>query len=302
MERNTRIEEELFPFYALDALTDEEREEVERYVTANPAAGARLAEMSLAVAEFGAAATPITPTPAIKAGLMARVEADLRADAPAVVAPPTVERAAPRRAPSAPTRKPPAEARRPWWQSFTPALGAFAALALIVAAVAVWQLLGQVGALEERVAQLEANTGSMQAQIGALEEENSALRQEITVRDDLLAQFTAPGAITLALGDISGEHPDAVGALTLNPDSDAATLSVANMPLLDETQTYQAWLIVGETPISAGTFTVDDNGTGTHVLSGDIPVEFDAVGVSMEPTGGSETPTPGNIILLGRSF
>jgi hypothetical protein len=28
MERNDQIEEELFPFYALDALTDEERAEV----------------------------------------------------------------------------------------------------------------------------------------------------------------------------------------------------------------------------------------------------------------------------------
>ena len=31
MERNTRIEEELFPFYVLDALTAEERLEVDDY-------------------------------------------------------------------------------------------------------------------------------------------------------------------------------------------------------------------------------------------------------------------------------
>jgi len=38
MERNDRIEDELFPFYALDALTDDERAEVDAYVAANPAA------------------------------------------------------------------------------------------------------------------------------------------------------------------------------------------------------------------------------------------------------------------------
>ena len=298
MERNTRIEEELFPFYALDALTDEEREEVERYITANPTAGERLSEMSLAVADFGAAATPITPTPVAKSGLMARVEADLRA----AQQPSTrISPAAPK-ATTTPRRKPPADTRRPWWQSLAPALGAFAALALIASAVAIWQLLGQVGALEDRVAQLEANTGSLQTQIGALENENTSLRQELTARDDLLAQFTAPGAVTVSIGDATGENPAAIGALTLNPAADLATLRVSNLPALDPGTTYQAWVIVGETPISAGTFTVDDNGTGTHVLNGNIPAQFDAVGVSLEPDGGSDTPTPGNIILFGGSF
>lgn len=300
MERNTRIEEELFPFYALDALTDEEREEVERYIAANPAAGARLAEMSLAVTDFGAAATPITPTPAVKAGLMSRVEADLRATekpaAAALVAPPPQTRPAPQ-------RRPTAEPRVPWWQRlFTPAVAAFATIALILSAVAVWQLLGQVETLEQRVAILEAGAGDLQTQVGALEDENRALRQEITVRDDLLAQFTAPGAVTVSIGDVTGENPAAVGALTRNPESGEATLRVANLPPLDPDATYQAWVIVGETPISAGTFTVDGTGAGSHILSGDIPPQFDAIGVSLEPAGGSETPTPGNIILLGGSF
>ena len=76
MERNTRIEEELFPFYALDALTAEEREEVERYVAADPAARLRLAELTAAALELGASAPPLAPSPAVKANLMARVAAD----------------------------------------------------------------------------------------------------------------------------------------------------------------------------------------------------------------------------------
>jgi len=62
MEHNDRIEDELFPFYALDALTDEERAEVENYVAGNPAARARLDEAISAVAEFVATA-PLTPDP-----------------------------------------------------------------------------------------------------------------------------------------------------------------------------------------------------------------------------------------------
>ena len=58
MERNTRIEEELFPFYALDALTAEERVEVERYVAGDPAARLRLAELTSAAMQLGATAPP----------------------------------------------------------------------------------------------------------------------------------------------------------------------------------------------------------------------------------------------------
>ena len=78
MERNTRIEEELFPFYVLDALTAEERLEVDDYVAGNREARARLAQLTPAVADLSAAATtPITPSPAVKAGLLARIEACL---------------------------------------------------------------------------------------------------------------------------------------------------------------------------------------------------------------------------------
>ena len=76
-------------------------------------------------------------------------------------------------------------------------------------------------------------------------------------------------------------------------------MRVANLPPPDAGTIYQAWLIVGDTPVSAGTFAVDEQGDAVHALTGDLPESFDAVGVSIEPEGGSQTPTPGNIILLG---
>lgn len=293
MERNTRIEEELFPFYALDALTEEERDEVERYVAGNPEAGVRLAELSSTALYLVEETAPISPPAAVKASLMARIEAENPAARP-------IESAAPAQ-PRPPARKP-AIPRRPWWQSFAPALGAFAALALIVSGITLWQLSRQVGELREQVAVLQQDAGSLQTQVGALESENETLRRELLTREDLLAQFSHPGAVTLAIGDATGENPAAVGTLTFDPTAATSTLRVANLPPLDTSETYQAWVIVGETPHSAGTFSVDESGLGTHIIPGDLPTSFDAVGVSIEPAGGSETPTPGNIILLGNSF
>lgn len=295
MERNQRIEEELFPFYALDALTEEERAEVDGYVAGNPEAAARLAAMMPAAADLGALATPIAPSPAVKAGLMARVAAEARA---APVAPP-----APPPARSTTRRQPPAP-RRSWRERFAfgrlaPALTAFVLVALIASAAAVVRLSRQVTTLREQIAALEAGDDALRTQLGALESENETLRRELAAREDLLAQFNRPGAVTVAIGDATGDHPTAVGTLTTDPATGSATLRVANLPPLDPADTYQAWVIVGETPISAGTFVVDENGNGAHVLSGELPADFDAIGVSLEPEGGSPAPTPGNIILLG---
>ena len=181
-------------------------------------------------------------------------------------------------------------------------MGAFAALALLLSAFAVWRLSGQVRDLTEQIAALEQNTGALQAQINDLQGENETLHQELSARDDMLALFSQPGAITVAIGDATGDHPAAVGTLTMDPAAESATLQVANLPPTEAGSTYQAWLIVGETPLSAGTFTVDENGFATHTITDGLPDSFDAVGVSLEPEGGSETPTPGNIILLGSSF
>jgi anti-sigma-K factor RskA len=284
MERDARIEEELFPFYVLDALTDEERAEVEQYVAANPEARLRLAELEEAALDLFSSAAPVTPSPAVKARLMSRVEAEVPATASLRPTPPAKTAVKPRQRP-----------RWPW----LPVVGfVAAALALIIAGGYILSLTRQVGELKSTVTGLEATVGDLQGDIGSLQTQNEALRDELSAREDQLAALLSPGAITLALGDISGDHPDAVGALTIDPQGGAANLSVANLPPLDESQTYQAWLIVEGAPVSAGTFDVDQGGAGSHAIPDASPGTFDAVGVSIEPAGGSEQPTPNQIILL----
>ncbi len=297
MERNTRIEEELFPFYVLDALTAEERREVDDYVAGNREARARLAQLSPAVADLSAAATtPITPSPAVKAGLLARIEAEGQVVAPQAVAPrpaAPAPRPAPRRAQPAPVAP-----RRSWWQVFGPALAGLAALVLIFSAVVVGRYSRRVDELQGQLATLEESSQTLEAQLDALEGENQTLRRELSSREDQLAGLLTPGAITVALGDLTGEHPESHGALTIDPASGEGVLSVANLPPLTADQTYQAWLIVDGAPVSAGTFAVDDAGAAHHRVSGALPGAFEAVGVSLEPAGGSDQPTPDQIILL----
>jgi anti-sigma-K factor RskA len=299
MERNTRIEEELFPFYALDALSQEERDEVERYVSGNPEAQARLIEAMSAATEFVADLEPISPSPAVKQRLLARIEAASAA------APVETPRAAARQATTS------TSAKRRWWPIglkgfyFGRALG-FAVLLLLVGAFGLWQmtrqvsqLRSQVGDLQARVVQLEGETARLQSEAGVLRIENDALRNELAASQDLLARYRQPGMTTIAIGDASGAHPTAVGTLTFDPTTSEGMLNVANLPPLPAGSTYQAWLMVDETLVSAGMFTVDEQGAGTHPISNITPDALQGVGVSMEPEGGNEQPTPDNIILFG---
>ncbi|MBP6789488.1 MAG: anti-sigma factor [Candidatus Promineofilum sp.] len=294
MERNDQIEEELFPFYALDALTDEERAEVESYVAGNPAARARLDEAMSAVTELVMAAEPLPPDPAVKARLMARVasEATPVATSAAAMPPPAPARPTPPARQTRPARGP---SVRDFF--FGRALG-FAVLLVLLGGFGLWRLWQQTNDLRAQVAVLEAQAVALQSDVDRLQTTNETLWAELAARDETLAQYRQPGAVTVAIGDATGEHPAAVGTLTLVPDG-GATLTVANLPPPPADSTYQAWLIVGGAPISAGTFAVDATGQGRHLIADAAPGSLEAVGVSLEPSGGSEQPTPGNIILLG---
>ena len=223
MERNTRIEDELFPFYALDALTDEERAEVEAYVAGNPAAAARLLAAQDAVAMVTAELEPVAPDAAVKARLMARIADET---APLATPSPTGRRsAAPSPQPS-PTGRGSA-ARGPSLRDFFfgRALG-FAVLLLLLGGFGLFRLWQQTNDLRAQVATLEAQAVALQSDVDRLQTTNDTLWAELAARDETLAHLRQPGAVTVTIGDATGEHPAAVGMLTMMPGGDEAMLTI----------------------------------------------------------------------------
>lgn len=305
MARNDRIEDELFPFYALDALTDEERAEVDAYVAGNPEARARLNDALLLAAEWAAGAEPLAPSPEVKERLMARVAGEAPPQATATSVDLTRQSGTAARSKSEVTpaardssRRSPAPAKRRFDFSafFGPALG-FAVLLLLVGAFGLWRLWQQSNDLRGQLVTLQENAGTLQAEVDQLRSVNATLWGELAARDEVLAQYRQPGAITVAIGDATGDNPAAVGTITMSPTQPGAALTVANLPPPASGKTYQAWLIVDGAPVSAGTFDVSPTGSAIHLIPNVAPGSFQAVGVSLEPAGGSETPT--TIVLLG---
>jgi len=261
--------EELLAFYALGGLTDAERAQVEAYVASNPEAKSRLEAMIQTTSALAYEAAPVKPPAALKKTLMDRVNADARTR-------------------SASVRQSPAPGRSRLLGLLQPRAGnwlphAVAALSLLVA-------LGAGGwAL------------SLSNEIARLQTETNALRQELAAQRRVLAQLAAPNAQVIAIAGT--EHqPGAHGQLIADSQTGSAVLVVAGLRPLGSGNVYQFWLIRGNTPVGAGLFRVDEQGQAILQVTQNVtPSAFNAIGVSIEPEGGSDQPT-GDIVMLGNVF
>ena len=252
--------EELLPFYALDALNDEEKELVEAYLKEHPEARQQIEEMGSAVSALPYAVPPVDPSPHSKEALMKRVAADQRA--------------------ASTTRNQPS---RPRGLRFENLFSAFSLGAAVIAILWVIVLNGQVTRLRNEISALN---NALVAQSNELEQINTKL-----------SQATPSAVITVSLKG-TDVQPQAQGQLIADPSSQSAVLVIVGLTPLEAGKTYQVWLIQGETPVSAGLLKVDANGQGVLVVSSETPIgSFDALGISVEPEQGSLQPT-GAIVVL----
>ncbi len=256
--------EELFPFYMLGVLTDEERTQIDAYVAGDADARARLNEAIRAAAALPYTARPIAPRAQVKQAILARVKAD-----------------APTRLASASMPFSAKLARwldRPAWRIAMP-LVAVASL-IVAVVVGVWAI-------------------SLSNEVTRLRADQAALQSEILTQREVLAQVALPQARAMAIAGTQAQ-PNAYGQMIANPNANSGVLIVADLTPLPSGKVYQFWLIKGDTPVSAGLFSVDAQGRGLLSITTSEPIgSFDAIGVSVEPEGGSPKPT-GDIVMLSK--
>ena len=81
---------------------------------------------------------------------------------------------------------------------------------------------------------------------------------------------------------------DATATIVRSPSLKKAVIVTANMPNAPQGKVYELWLQQGESMIRAGLMPAGD--ANTVLLEGDA-ASASAVGITVEPEGGSETPT-----------
>ena len=292
--------EDLLALYALGGLDAAEQRLVEEYVAANPTAEAHLAELQATANLLPLAAVPLPPSAEMSEQLFQRVERNASA------------RFAPR-----PTRPVVAKQTTPtlsWWERLfgrpSVALGGLVLAAMAFAWAAV--LLGQVQQAEQSLASVTAENAQLTSQnaqiageLTAATTQNAALQQQlITLQTELATEeaivnlVSSPASYRITLPGTE-LNPEAQGQLLYNPEKEVAILLVADLPPLETGLVYQVLLIRDDGHDTAETFTVSTEGNGVLVVHSAEPLNtFTAVGVSIEPAGGSFQRT-GEIVLLG---
>ncbi|MBI5823189.1 MAG: anti-sigma factor [Chloroflexi bacterium] len=260
--------EELLPFYALDALTDEEREQVEVYLRKRPEARAQMEEMRSAALALPYGITLMEPPRRSKDALMARVAADQR-----------VRGSSKQEQPS----RPRVMRLENLFQMFS--LGA--AIAAILWAVV---LNSQLSQLRKEVSALGT---ALVAQSNSIDQLNNSVNQ-INANTP---KVNPSNVITVSLKG-TDTRPQAQGQLIADPNSRSAVLVIAGLAPLEAGKVYQVWLIEGSTPRSAGFLAMDVHGQAILILNSESVIgSFDALGISIEPEQGSQQPT-GDIVVL----
>ncbi len=243
--------QELLPAYVLDAIDDADRARANQHL-AQCDDCARVATDLRSVADLLAHAVPLVEPPV---GLRSRVLAA------------TMPKARPAPAPSFVAQL--ASAFSNLFRS-----PAFAAVTfLLIVALGVWNV-----SLQNQIAQQAALSQQMSSELTR----QRALVSTIAYADSQPKQMQATDAA-----------PKAVGRLFAAPELNALALIIYDMPALPQGKVYQFWLIdpTGDRT-SGGTFSVDAQGRGWVLIRSPKPLNnFQSVGVTIEPDGGSPAPT-----------
>lgn len=87
------------------------------------------------------------------------------------------------------------------------------------------------------------------------------------------------------------------GELLRLASDQAAVLTISGLPPLANGKVYEVWFIAGTTPIAAGLFSPNADGSWSGLVRGDV-ASAQAIAISIEPPGGSAAPT-GDIVAKG---
>jgi anti-sigma-K factor RskA len=115
-------------------------------------------------------------------------------------------------------------------------------------------------------------------------------------RTNLVSGRNASSMRVVALANTK-DSPQAVGSLMLNPSGEYGTLVVDGLPVLEIGYQYQVWLKLGDQRISGGLFSANADGYASLELAAPLPLnQYQSVGITIEPAGGSSGPTGAKVL------
>jgi anti-sigma-K factor RskA len=125
-----------------------------------------------------------------------------------------------------------------------------------------------------------------------LERDLQALEQ-VNVHNSRMAELLSAPDAKLVRGEVAG---GGTGTVVASPTEGQVLFLAQGLPQLPEDRTYQMWLIGADGPRPAGLLTSTDGQTDPLLADGFTGRE--AVGLTVEPQGGSPRPTTPTVVVL----
>ena len=127
----------------------------------------------------------------------------------------------------------------------------------------------------------------------------ASLRHDLNGKDATVAAQQTNVASAFSTSPVQATTPGTAmhGEVTKLGGSQAAVLTVADMPPLASGKVYEVWFIAGNTPTGAGLFEPNPDGSWSGLLHGNVTTA-QKLAISIEPIGGSVAPT-GAIVAQG---
>ncbi len=326
-------QDEQITLYALGALDEADRIEVERQLAASVHLRAQLAEEKAVLHAFAASVAPVTASAAVKQRVMDRL-----------IAVPV----APRRQAQAPVSRSQTRPRSGFMETLRWLMNGLAVAAAAVAAVLGFQLVSmrtEMAALQTTLRTTQQSLATVNARANKLDQELTVTRSEVDakiaeltlaqtnlkqVEGELvrvqtdsnayktnaeqsvtqltqarseLAVVSQPGVRAATLPAFNRSYISSTATLFFAPKSNSALVTVANLPTLGPNQSYQVWLIRGDQRVPSSVFNTTEVGSGRLLVQSREPLSaFQQLGITVEPAGGSASPNPDpkGLIFLGR--
>lgn len=148
--------------------------------------------------------------------------------------------------------------------------------------------------LNSDLKQVESDYLALESQQRLLAANTVKLETEYDYLDGIIDQISDPDVIKTHMGSTE-KYSGYQSTVFWDKASSKVILSSSSLPELEEGSQYQLWAIVDGVPVDAGVFTNVDQLKEMKSISGNAM----AFAVTIEPTGGSESPTLEKMCMIG---
>ncbi len=162
-----------------------------------------------------------------------------------------------------------------------------AALLLAVVSWSLWER----AKLQRANMQLESDRASALSQLASVQEQLDETRVALTRLARAGRIVAAPDTRAVLLASLEA-GANARAQTYVDPATRSAVFYASNLAPLEKDRTYQLWFIADGTPVSAGVFLAETNGTATVLVDDTAAIDdIQLWAVTIEPAGGVPQPT-----------